>query len=216
MAQLYSDYLRLCYFCYDDRPPSIDLSDLFRATPLCEPFGLKLSSELKKKFNLNPFEPIERVCDALINHTNALSALKASGDAGAPTRHHNVVPMSTINFLTWEMLVRCNNSDILPPKALLKLVRLQLGVRSQQISEEEDELAMKREDACRFSFNHPNTSFRDIAKRYGVNVSTVSRWNDQYNLRERGKMIQQMCDQIDRQVEALNAEIRKESEKNKN
>jgi hypothetical protein len=206
-TDLYSDDLRLSCIIFDDCPEGIDFEDLWRATSLGAPIGAT-SPELEEKFGTHPLAPIERICGALKRHAVALSELKADGE-GAPTRHKHAVPASTINFLAWEMLVRCNNSGLFPPTSLLELIRMQLDIRSPQKSREVDELVMKREDACRFSFNNPEASFRDIANRYGVNVSTVSRWDKEYNLRERGKMLQAMCDQIDRHNAAVNREIRK-------
>ena len=211
VAHLYSDHLRLSYFCFDDRPPGIDFIDLFRATSICSPIGAA-TPELEKKLDIHPIEPIERVCEALVNHANTLSELKADAEVGAPSRHQNAVPASTISFLAWEMLVRCNNSGILPPVALLKLLRLRLGIRSREKSDEDEELAWKLEDASRFAFINPDASLRQIAKHYDVNISTVSRWDKEYNLKERGKNLQHMCDEIDRQWKAIHAKIRKENE----
>ena len=212
MRRLHSDELRLMRICFDECPSGVDYQDLWRATALGEAIGAKLSPELRKKLNLNPIDSIERVCEGLIEHANRLAEL-TSNQEGAPTRHKGAVPNSTINFLAWEMLVRCHHYGLPPPVALLNLVRFQLDIRSQQRADQEDELAMKMEDASRFAFNNPNASFHKIAERYDVDVSTVSRWNKKYNLRERGKMLQHMCDEIDRQVAPLNSEIRKIIEK---
>lgn len=208
MKRLYSDIHRLHCVALEDRPHGIDLADLFKSTSAGMPFGA-VTPELEEKLGAHPIEPIERVCEALINHANTLSELKADDEVGAPSRHQNAVPASTINFLAWEMLVRCNNSGVLPPVALLELVRLQLGVRSRQKSDEEEELADKMCEASRFAFNNPSVSFHEIAKRFDVNVSTVSRWNEKYNLREFGETIQDIRNQIDRQIEAFHDKIRK-------
>lgn len=210
VEQLYTDFHRLNCIGFGDRPEGIDLNDLFRATPLGGPIGAT-SPEIDEKFGIHPTEPIERVCKALAVHANTLLEKKAKGE-GAPTRHQKAVPESTINFLAWEMLVRCNNSGILPPMALLELVRQQLGIRSRQKSDDEEELAWKECDAARFAFNNPDASLRQIAKRYDVNISTVSRWNKEINLRERGKMIQQMCDETDRQWKTIHERVGEESE----
>lgn len=206
MADLYSDRYRLDCVCFDDCPPDIDLVDLQKATSMGAPVG-NMPLQLMDKFDLNPIEPIKRVCEALTNHAKALSVLKADGE-GAPTRHKKAVPASVISFLAWEMLVRCNNSGVLPPVELLKLVRLQLEIRHRQKSDEEEELGWKMCDAARFAFNNPNSSFRDIAELYDVNVSTVSRWNKERNLREWGEMLQNMVDQFDRQAREIAKAVR--------
>ncbi len=204
---MYSDTTRLNSIIFDDCPDGIESDDLFRATSAGAPIGVS-SPEIEEELGSHPIEPMKRICAVLKEHAIALSTLKADG-VGAPTRHQNAVPASTISFLAWEMLIRCDNSGILPPEPLLELVRLQLGVRSPQKSEDADELAMKMEDASRFAFNNPDASFRDIAIRYDVNVSTISRWDSEYDLRKRGQMLQKVCDQIDRQVEAMDPETRK-------
>ena len=207
MKRLHSDHSRLMRICCDELPSGIDVKDLWKATTLGEPIGAR-SPELEKKWNLNPIDSIERVCEGLIKHANKLAKLE-SNQQGAPTRHKGAVPNSTINFLAWEMLVRCHHDGLTPHVALLNLVRFQLGVRSQQQADQEDVLAMKMEDASRFAFNNPNASLHKIAELYDVDISTVSRWNKKYGLRERGKMIQHMCDDIERQFEPMRSEVRK-------
>lgn len=248
-GQFYSDRQKLLGFCEvkDHAPPGVDVKDLAIATSLGAPaidaklkaktigtpageFMAKFYEKIKNhpKSDLLITEPIddihitesiERVCIALIYHAQILSELKVNGE-GAPTRHQKAVPESTINFLAWEMLIRCNNSGILPPAVLLQLIRSQLGVLSKQKSDEYDELTGKLADASLFAFNNPDASLRQIATHCEVNVSTVLRWDKKYNLKKRGKVAQEKSDLINslieetwEEIEARNTGNRKDNKK---
>ena len=200
MTDLWSNEFRLISIFHDDLPSGINQTDLWEATSLGQSTGAKLPPEMEKE--LSPIDSIERVCEALIKHANRLAKLKGN-KIGAPTRVKNAVPASTINFLAWEMLVRCNHDGIAPPVALLNLVNLQLGIRSQQVAKEEDVLAMKLVEASMFAYRNPGASFNEIAKRFDVNVSTISRWDEKYDLKKEGESNHHMCAQIDQQTKAL-------------
>ena len=195
MRDLPSDLLRLFHFGTDECPPGIDAEDIWkgtalgysvRAEPNPKPRGPKELEKLEKK--LNPIGSIERVSDVLIKHAKKLDELKRK-KRGAPTRQKGAIPDSTINSLAWEMLVACNDYGLAPPVALLNLVRFQLGIRSNNIAKQESKYRTKRREASLMAYRTPDASFREIAHHIDVNVSTVARWNKQFDLRVQGKVI---------------------------
>jgi hypothetical protein len=212
MTTLSSDFLRLHIIYFEDLPSDINQKDLWKATSLGASFGAKPTPDIERKFDLNPVASIERVCRALAKHAKLLKKMK-SDEVGAPTRQRYALPTSTINFIAWEMLVRCNNDEIAPPTELLNLIRLLLNIRSQEKADEEELLAWKMDETALFLYCNPDASFHDAAKQFEVDVSTISRWNKKNNLLERGQILNDWREQIDEHAKAVQAEIQDAIEK---
>jgi hypothetical protein len=199
MTNLYADFQRLYEVSFDECPSGIDPVDISEATTLGATIGAKPNGEREKQIDLERSEAIKRVSSELAHHLENLNKLKTS-NTGAPTRHANAVPESTINFLIWEMLVRCSNDGKLPPAELLELVRTQLNIRTEEKSRYDEEMGWKLESSSLYAYLNPDASFRTIAKVFDLNVSTITRWNEKYDLRKRGEWVHQMRTTIDEQA----------------
>ncbi len=161
----------------------IDPADFWHATTLGQAWGYKSP---KVRVKTDPTAAIERVAGALVPKAEELADLVRSREY-SPTRLKGAAAWSDLNFIAWDMLLRCHEACVQPPVELLKLLRFSLQIRPREAAEKEEFYDMTRIDASIFAHFYPEHSARRIAKEFGVDVATISRWNrdliEQYNIK---------------------------------
>jgi hypothetical protein len=120
-------------------------------------------------------ESVELLATVLIKNKERMREIERSG-GGASVRLGGVLSNSTVNVVAMNMLSTCLEFGSPPPDALLKLLSMQLDADVGPPEEEYVKRSVAKYEAFQLLLEDDETSFAEIARRVGVNRSSVTRW----------------------------------------
>ncbi len=109
----------------------------------------------------------------LLSHVERRDRLVQDGSA-SPVRRGVALPESLVNNWLYRMVKRCHLNGLAPPQELVNLLQYQL--KQDRPPHNRPKSGYRKELVREYMAKNPNEGIRSIARRFGVNPSSVSRW----------------------------------------